>query len=191
VARLFEPYSVYTKVLASQGVWSQHQHDRTVLAKMDLDAVLETDFVPVGPRTTLGELAEVIAQSKRNIFPVVAPSGKLLGVIHLDAIRPYMFRTEMYQVLVADDIMLRPPAVIDRDMEMLQVAHLFERHRVWNLPVTEKGRYIGFVSQSRIFNEYRRTLMRQDPDIVPGPDETGDAAAAGETGDASEPPQNA
>lgn len=162
VSRIFEPYSVYTKILASQGMWSQHNHDRTVLARIDLDALLETDFVSVTPQTTLGELAEIIAHSKRNIFPVIDPCGKLLGVINMDDIRPYMFRTDLYHVMIALDVMSRQPAVVERDSEMAQVMRLFEKHRVWNLPVTDQGRYVGFVSQSRILSDYRRTLIQQE-----------------------------
>ncbi|OGV83627.1 MAG: hypothetical protein A3K19_07670 [Lentisphaerae bacterium RIFOXYB12_FULL_65_16] len=187
VSRIFEPYSVYTKILASQGMWSQHNHDRTVLARMDLDALLETDFATVTPQTTLGELAEIIAQSTRNIFPVVNPNGKLLGVIYLDDIRPYMFRTDLYQVLVADDVMNRPPAVIERDLEMARVMRLFEKHRAWNLPVTDKGRYVGFVSQSRILSTYRRTLMLQES--TRQPDEMSEMAAA-EVLSEPEPPRD-
>ena len=154
---------------------------------MDLDALLETDFATVTPQTTLGELAEIIAQSTRNIFPVVNPNGKLLGVIYLDDIRPYMFRTDLYQVLVADDVMNRPPAVIERDLEMARVMRLFEKHRAWNLPVTDKGRYVGFVSQSRILSTYRRTLMLQES--TRQPDEMSEMAAA-EVLSEPEPPRD-
>lgn len=93
---------------------------------------------------------------------MVDPGGRLVGVIQLDDVRPYMFRTDLYQALIALDVMNRQPASVERDAEMAQVMHLFEKHRVWNLPVTDKGRYIGFVSQSRILGDYRRTLVRQE-----------------------------
>ncbi len=35
---------------------------------------------------------------------------------------------------------------------------LFDTTGAWNLPVVEKGIYVGFVSKSKIFNSYRRVL---------------------------------
>jgi CIC family chloride channel protein len=40
----------------------------------------------------------------------------------------------------------------------------FERSGAWNLPVIENGKYLGFVSKSRIFNAYRKKLIRQKTD---------------------------
>ena len=34
----------------------------------------------------------------------------------------------------------------------------FEQCGAWNLPVVEGGRYMGFVSRSRLFNAYRKWL---------------------------------
>jgi CIC family chloride channel protein len=37
----------------------------------------------------------------------------------------------------------------------------FEATGAWNLPVIDKGKYVGFLSKSRIFNTYRYKLRRQ------------------------------
>ena len=43
--------------------------------------------------------------------------------------------------------------------KMDDVMDTFEASGAWNLPVVDKdGRYIGFVSRSRLFNAYRRWL---------------------------------
>ena len=36
--------------------------------------------------------------------------------------------------------------------------YLLLRTHAWNLPVVDHGRYLGFVSKSKIFNSYRRVL---------------------------------
>ena len=35
---------------------------------------------------------------------------------------------------------------------------IFDKTNAWNLPVVKDGKYIGFVSKSKIFNSYRRVL---------------------------------
>ena len=37
---------------------------------------------------------------------------------------------------------------------------IFENTGAWNLPVIdEEGKYLGFVSKSKIFNSYRKVLV--------------------------------
>jgi CIC family chloride channel protein len=52
------------------------------------------------------------------------------------------------------------PAVIDVDEPMEKVMQKFEDTGAWNLPVTDGGRYIGFVSKSKIFSIYRKMLVK-------------------------------
>ena len=37
-------------------------------------------------------------------------------------------------------------------------------HMLWNLPVVEDGRYVGFVSRSRLFTAYRKWLKETSLD---------------------------
>jgi len=122
--------------------------------------VLETDFTPVEANQTLGDLVKIVGQSKRNIFPVVQDDGQLVGVVTLDDIRSKMFDTSAYTVVHVQDIMTLAPAVIDVDEPMEKVMQKFEDTGAWNLPVTDGGRYIGFVSKSKIFSIYRKMLVK-------------------------------
>lgn len=47
---------------------------------------------------------------------------------------------------------------------MENVMKTFDRTNAWNLPVVENGKYIGFVSKSKIFNSYRRVLRHFSDD---------------------------
>ncbi|HAW51667.1 MAG TPA: hypothetical protein DCX54_04965 [Flavobacteriales bacterium] len=42
---------------------------------------------------------------------------------------------------------------------MDQVMKKFEETGVWNLPVCENGKYLGFVSKSKLFSAYRKILL--------------------------------
>ena len=41
---------------------------------------------------------------------------------------------------------------------------LFDRLRLWNLPVTENGKYLGFVSKVGVYDNYRR-MLREKHDL--------------------------
>ncbi len=154
----FTPYSIYTMRLAKAGDLVTHQKDKAVLTLLKIDSVIERDFREVHPEMTLKEMVDVISQSNRNLFPVTDEAGMLKGVVLLDDIRNIMFRPDLYRKMHVSRFMAAVPAVIEADMTMDKVMEIFDRTNAWNLPVVEHGRYIGFVSKSKIFNSYRRVL---------------------------------
>ena len=60
--------------------------------------------------------------------------------------------------------MVMVPAKIEVGESMDKVMKLFDDTNAWNLPVVENGKYVGFVSKSKIFNSYRRVLKHYTDD---------------------------
>ena len=162
--RLFLPYSIYTMRLAQRGELLTHEKDKTVLTLLKMDSVIEKDFIEVHPEMTLKEMVDVISRSNRNLFPVTDDNGMLLGVVLLDDIRNIMFRPDLYRKMYVRKFMSMPPARIEVGETMDKVMKTFDDTNAWNLPVVENGRYVGFVSKSKIFNSYRRVLKHYTDD---------------------------
>jgi CIC family chloride channel protein len=156
--RIFEPYSIYTMRLAKQGDLLTHQKDKAVLTLLKVDNVIEHDFKEVHPEMNLKEMVDVISGSSRNLFPVTDNNGILIGVVLLDDIRNIMFRPDLYKKMHVRRFMSMPPAKIDISDSMDKVMDIFDKTNAWNLPVVDDGKYVGFVSKSKIFNSYRRVL---------------------------------
>jgi CIC family chloride channel protein len=131
---------------------------------MRLEKVLETEFKSVYPEMTLGELVKVISASKRNIFTVVNHNNELRGILLLDDIREIMFNHDLYDETTVQELMSLPPAIIEIDENMDKVMCKFEETNAWNLPVVKDGKYLGFVSKSKIFSVYRRVLIHYSDD---------------------------
>lgn len=162
--KIFEPYSIYAMRLAQRGELLTHHKDKAVLTLLKIDNVIETDFLPVSPEMDLRNMVSVISRSSRNLFPVLDKDDKLLGVVTLDEIRNIMFRTDLYRRIKVETFMSTPPAEIDVHSSMEQVMKIFDRTGAWNLPVVDDGKYVGFVSKSKIFNSYRRVLRHYSED---------------------------
>jgi len=158
-ARWMRPNSIYTQELADRGELITHDKDKAVLTLMKLSDQLERDFDPVPTDMSLGELVEVVARSRRNIHPVLGPQGELLGIVPLEEIRGVMFDRSRYSSLSVRDLMVVPAATLDLAEHMDSVMDKFDRTRAWNLPVVERGRYVGFVSRSNLFGAYRAWLQ--------------------------------
>ncbi len=157
---VFEPHSIYSMRLAKKGELLTHHKDKAVLTLMNVESVVENDFAKVSPEMDLGKMVQVISKTRRNVFPVVNGKDELLGIVLLDDIRNIMFRQELYHRFTVDKFMVSPPAKIHTNDSMDIVMRKFDDTKAWNLPVVdEDGKYVGFISKSKIFNNYRQVLV--------------------------------
>jgi len=158
--RAFQKHSIYNEQLALTGELITHDKDKAVMTLLDWSKEVEKDLLTVKPDGNLGDLVKQIARSNRNIFPVVDEFNILEGVVLLDDVRDKMFKPELYEKVLVRDLMTIPPSYIDLSERGDAVLDAFERTGAWNLPVLDRGRYVGFISKSRIFSAYRE-LLRQ------------------------------
>lgn len=158
----FNPDSPYVRFLIEKGELVKGSEDEKVLHQLKIDKLIETDLKPVQVDGLLEDLVTVISLSKRNLFPVLNADGGLVGIITLDHVREIMFDAQKRATVSIESLVHEPPDIVDIDEEMEEVMHKFEMTNAWNLPVVKDGKYVGFVSKSRIFNLYREQLIRQD-----------------------------
>jgi len=157
-ARYFQPHSLYTLQLAEKGELITHNKDQAVLTLMQLKTEVENDFSTIQPDQTLGELVKVVSRSSRNLFPVVNEDGSLEGIVLLDDIRQVMFKPKKYDKIQVWELMIQHPDAIASTDSMEVVMEKFQQTGAWNLPVIDEGKYVGFVSKSKLFNDYRKIL---------------------------------
>lgn len=156
----FEPYSIYTKRLAAKGELLTHNKDENAMQFLRTDELIEHDFVSVEYGEKLRAVIKAVEGSSRNIFPVV--QGEFLrGVISLDDIRADMFVPSKWDRIPLTDYMTVPAEIIHQGEEARTVIGKFERSLSWNLPVVDDaGRYVGFISKSRLLGAYRAELQK-------------------------------
>ena len=155
-----DPDSIYTKQLRQKGELLTHDKDQSVFVFLNLEELMETDFLRIKENMTLGDIVHIISTARRNIFPVIDNFGRLIGVVQLDDLREDMFKHEKYGHPISD-YMIPPPDKIIEHEAILSVMEKFEDKHAWMLPVVDKqGRYLGFISKSRILNAYREQLVK-------------------------------
>lgn len=162
INKYFQPHSVYAMELGLRGELITHDKDSAALTLMDLNSVIETNFIAVKPTTTLGEMVKnAVAKSTRNLFPVVNDENELVGVITLDDIRDIMFDAKLYDKVVIESLMHAAPEYIYLESDSAKaVMNKFQGSGAWNLPVIKNGKYLGFISKSKLLTVYRRQLLR-------------------------------
>ena len=162
ITKYFSKHSVYNMELGRKGELITHDKDHAVLTLMDIDKVIETNFVTISPNMNLGEIVNTaVIQSHRNIFPDIhAKTKEFMGIILLDDLRPIMFDQDLYGEIIAHDIMQPAPEIIDIDKDkMTDIMRKFQDSSAWNLPVVKNNVYVGFISKSKLLTAYRRQLI--------------------------------
>lgn len=155
----FEPHSIYSMRLARKGELLTHHKDRAVLTLMSLDAVIDKERPRLSPEMDLGQLVQVVSKSKANNFAVCNREGGLLGIVNLQSIRKFIFRSELYRLYKAEQLMLRPIAVLSTTDSMASVMDLFQETDAAVLPVLDADRkFIGFITKTRLYASYRQIM---------------------------------
>ena len=135
--------------------------DNEVLKALNLKKLVEKDLVNLHPEDSLRKIVDAVIKSERNIFPVVDEEQTLHGIVLLNDIRSIMFNQDKYDEVFAKELMIQPPDTVLVGDTMNDVIGKFERTRAWNLPViNNKNHYVGLVSKSSIFSQYRKELIK-------------------------------
>lgn len=162
---LFEPHSIYGARLAKEGKLITHHTDHAVLTLMQLDSVIDRDFLAVEADTELGTIVHKISRSTGTVIPVVDAGGNLLGELHLNKIRHVVFRPELYHHFTAKQLMQEPKAVLTDRLPMTVVMNTFDETHADFLPVlNEEGHLKGYVSREHVYTQYRRMVADMSED---------------------------
>jgi len=159
IVRHFHPVSMDVRKLKKKGTVISEDKDTSILSHIDVDSLIEHDFAILSPNDKLRAVIQQIKQTKRNTLVVIDKSNQLVGLIQLDSIREEMFNSELYDKTITKDIMEKPSAKIELGEDIFSVMKKFDESGQWNLPVVDKGYYMGFISKSNILTRYRNELL--------------------------------
>jgi CIC family chloride channel protein len=162
ITKYYISHSIYTLKLAERGELMTHDKDQNVLMVLDINKIIETNFIILKPEMKLRDiLKNAVAKSSRNHFPVVNDNHEFLGVIRLDDIRHIMFDSDLYDKVDASSIMHADAGIIDYNNDsMNDIMEHFKTSGAWNLPVIKDGKYYGYISKSKLLTAYRRQLIK-------------------------------
>ena len=89
---------------------------------------------------------------------MLSDEGAIVGIVRVENIRPFLLDTELYDMVLVFDMMSATGPVLEATDSLHDATQLFENLHVWNLPVVENGKYLGFVSKAGVFDSYRKML---------------------------------
>lgn len=137
--------------------------------------IMTADVITVKPDTTVGELADILAQNKISGVPVVDDQGQVLGmvseadiilqdadlhfpyyiqflemVIYLQSVHKFEERVRKSIGSKVTEIMSVDVVSVSPDATVREVATMMADRNVNRLPVTENERLVGIVTRGDI-----------------------------------------
>ena len=163
INRAFFKDSIYTKAVSDKGVRVTHNKDVSILNMMNIDKLIENNFLTVKPGQTLRDLLPIISASTRNIYPVVDDNGNFKGHVLFDSIRKVIFDPEQYDTLI-EDIMFLPDYLVTTEDSVEEIVYKFERSGNYNIAIVDGKKYLGYISRAMMFTTYQATLKEISDD---------------------------
>ena len=158
ISKRFEKYSLDVKGLAQKGHAFTSNKDSNILSTLEIDSIIQTDYLTVSPDEHLSKLVDYISHSNQVVFAVINSDSELVGIVHFNDIREIIFNIYRVKYTLIKDVMKTPPATISSIDSMETVMNKFEASKVAFLPVIKNGKYYGFISKSIALEAYRTKL---------------------------------
>jgi CBS domain-containing protein len=145
------------------------------MAELRVKDIMQSNVVTAGPETTVGELADLLAENKISGVPVVDSQNRVIGmvseadvilqdadlhfpyyiqflesIIYLESVRKFEQRLRKTFGTKVADIMSQEVVAISPDASVHDAATLMADHKVNRLPVTEERHLVGIVTRGDI-----------------------------------------
>ena len=158
ISKRFEKHSLDVKGLAKKGHAFTSNKDSNILSTLDIDSIIQTDYLTVSADDHLSRLVDLISHSNQVVFAVVNNEKELVGVVHFNDIREVIFNAYRVKYTLIKDVMKTPPATISTRDSMEIVMSKFEKTKSAFIPVLRNDKYFGFISKSIALEAYRTKL---------------------------------
>ncbi len=162
LSSLVEPLSLYHRELFNKGLLLRARTDARVLSEIRVVELLEKDCRIVRPDMKLGDFVRLVAESRRNYFPVEDGAGVFLGMVKLDAVRSFLFDRHLYDSLLVEEFMDTEMPIINPHDSVQDVINIMDANRAFSLPVVEHGHFLGLISKATLLDHYRREMAAQE-----------------------------
>lgn len=158
ISKRFEKYSLDVKGLAKKGHAFTSNKDSNILSTLDIDTIIQCDYLTVHPEESLSKLVDLISHSNQVVFAVVNNEKELVGIVHFNDIREIIFNSYRVKYTHIKDVMKEPTTTISSNDSMEIVMSKFEKSKTAFLPVIRNDKYYGFISKSIALEAYRTKL---------------------------------
>ena len=156
--------SIYTMKLMRRGVDIRAGKEVNVLKSMNVRDVMNPHVESVSEDLSLGELAQKIAKSKYNSFPVLNGEDQLTGILSFVDYHDAAFDENLKDLVVAKDLATTDVVTVSVDDNLYDALEKITSKDFSILPVVapdDRSRLVGALSRRDIIGAYHKAVVKK------------------------------
>lgn len=166
ISQIVNKGSYHAKLLEKQGFKVNNERFANILNSILVSEVMHTDYLVVKQNSSLTSVVTKLMNSNYNSVFTVDESGKLIGVITNNQIKPLITEFESLKMtLVASDITESHVQSVLSTNNLDYVLKLITKIDIDELPVIESfesRKLVGIITRQDILNVYNKESIKQD-----------------------------
>lgn len=120
---------------------------------MKIRELMVADPITVTAKATVQEALEILKTNAIRHLPVVGKGKQLKGFITLADLRAGLIPAMVSDLNLAD-LMIKNPITVGPEDDVENAARLIYRNKIGGMPVTQKGRVVGIITESDILRAF-------------------------------------
>jgi CIC family chloride channel protein len=156
--------SIYTLKLARRGIDIKEGKEVNVLKSISVGEVMSHNVETIAEGCPLEAMADRIAKSKFNSFPVLNVENKLSGIISFNDYNEAIFDEDLKHLVVAKDLATPNVVTVSADDNLYTALEKISRKDFATLPVvstSDPDRLVGIVSRRDIIGAYDKAVLKK------------------------------
>jgi acetoin utilization protein AcuB len=145
---------------------------------MQVKDLMSRPVVTIGPSDSCQQAVARMHQARVRHLPVVNREGDLVGVVTDRDLRHHLFSPHVFKELgfTSVDILLRAVPVsaimstdvisVEADADLAEAARTMLEDKVGSLPVLERGRLVGILTETDLLRQICRTDAYCSPEVA-------------------------
>lgn len=166
ISQIVNKGSYHAKLLEKQGFKVNSERFSNVLKSIYVNEIMHNDYLVARQNTSLTSIVTKLMNSNYNSIFTIDDSGRLIGVITSNHIKPLITEFESLKMtLVASDIADNRVQYVQSNSDLDYVLKLLTKTDIDELPVVdsfEKKKLVGIITRQDILNVYNKESIKQD-----------------------------
>lgn len=162
IVKHYEPFSLDTKQYALEGQIFTHKKDQNILSSIKIEDILEDEAATILQNSDYHQLELMLRDKQFAVIAVVSSNNDFTGIIEMQDLQSNwheQFSTEDSTI----EQLTKKAEFIQYTDPMPVIIKRFDATKKWYLPVVnEHHKFLGFVSQNKLFLKYRTILSEQN-----------------------------
>ena len=120
---------------------------------MKVKDLMISDPITVSPRSSVSSAIELMKNNSIRHLPVVAKGNMLKGFVTLSHLRQGLMPS-MLEDVTFSDLIIKKPIIVHPEDDIEIAAQLIYKYKIGGMPVTDKGRLVGIITESDILRAF-------------------------------------